>query len=264
MTEALLAAAFGLLIGSFLNVCIYRLPRERSVIKPRSYCPRCRQTIAWYDNIPVLSYVILRGQCRHCGLKIACRYPLVEILTGVAFGVIVWLYGPTPLAVRFVVLASILIALAFTDLARRILPDELTLGGAAIGLILAGLIPLEHDVGFFVLRPALGVVGASLAASAIGALIPCSILGGIGWVWGKLRGMDVLGLGDVKMIATVGTFLGLQSTLAALVISSILGVVFGSAHIYLTKRDFTYQLPYGTYITIGTIGYVLLARQLLV
>ncbi len=264
MIEILIAGLLGLMIGSFLNVCIYRLPRNRSIITPRSYCPRCRQTIAWYDNIPVFSYVILRGRCRHCGQSFSCRYPLVELLTGAVFAAIVWVYGPTAIALRFLILASLLIALAFTDLSRRILPDELTVGGIGLGLICAAIAPLDHDFIYFVARSSLGVIGSSLAASVTGAIIPCAILGAIGWIWGKIRHMDVLGLGDVKMIATVGSFLGLQSTLAALVISSIAGAVFGTAHILLTRRDFTYQLPYGTYIALGTIGYVLLAHKFFV
>jgi leader peptidase (prepilin peptidase)/N-methyltransferase len=260
--EPLVAGLFGLLIGSFLNVCIYRLPRNRSVISPRSYCPRCRTPIAWHDNIPLLSYAILRGRCRHCGLKVSCRYPLVELLTGSAFAAIVWLYGPTTLSIRFAVLASLLIALAFTDLARRILPDELTLGGVLLGLGCSVIAPINHDLVYFIASPAFGEIGGSVAASVGGAVIPCAILASVGWVWGKIRGMDVLGLGDVKMIATVGAFLGLQSTLAALVISSVLGVVLGTGYILLSRRDFTYQLPYGTYIAIGTLGYVFSARAL--
>jgi len=123
---AIVAFVFGLVIGSFLNVCIHRWPRNRSVIKPRSHCVRCRKPIAWYDNIPLVSYAILRGRCRHCGKRISWRYPLVELLTGALFFAIVQQMGPTAAALKSCVFSAILVALIFSDLEKRLLPDELT------------------------------------------------------------------------------------------------------------------------------------------
>jgi len=133
--EALLALLFGLLIGSFLNVCIHRWPRNRSVVKPRSHCVRCRKPIAWYDNIPLVSYLVLAGRCRHCGVRISPRYPLVEFLTGLLFFYQVSMLGPTVAALKMCVFCAICVALIFCDLEKRILPDEFTLGGIVLGLI---------------------------------------------------------------------------------------------------------------------------------
>src|ERR1700712_3229033 len=127
--ESIIALVFGLLIGSFLNVCIHRWPRNRSVVKPRSHCVRCRKTIAWFDNIPVISYLLLGGRCRHCKARISIRYPMVEALTGVLFFVIVMMKGPTLAAVKTCVFGAMLIVLIFSDLEKRILPDEFTKGG---------------------------------------------------------------------------------------------------------------------------------------
>ena len=141
-----LAFVFGLLIGSFLNVCIHRWPRGRSVVKPRSHCVRCRKTIAWYDNIPVLSYVLLRGRCRHCGRHISMRYPAVELFTALAFVWLVRQFGPTPEAAKMCAFGAMLIALVVTDFEKRLLPDELTLGGLAIGILISPFILLRYRV----------------------------------------------------------------------------------------------------------------------
>src|ERR1700722_18401181 len=142
-TTAFLA---GLLIGSFLNVCIYRMPRDISVGRPRSHCPHCWRTIAWYDNIPVLSFLLLRARCRHCLAAIPVRYALVELSTGLAFLLSAHALGPSLLAAKYAVFSAIVIALIVTDLLDRILPDELTLGGALIGLAFAPFINTEPGI----------------------------------------------------------------------------------------------------------------------
>ena len=151
MIEATLALLFGLLIGSFLNVCIHRWPRGRSVVRPRSHCVRCRKTIAWYDNVPVLSYLLLRGRCRYCGKHISARYPGGRIAHRRVFFYFFWTRGPGLAAVKLCVFGAMLIALIFSDLEKRILPDELTLGGALIGLAFAPFVPLrdESSMGLF-------------------------------------------------------------------------------------------------------------------
>src|ERR1035438_8845959 len=148
MVEAIIAFLAGLLIGSFLNVCVFRLPRDLSVVQPRSFCPHCEKTIAWYDNIPVVSFLLLRGRCRHCQARILLRYPLVELATGLAFAVCVAALGVTLLAVKYAIFSAILIALIATDFEEHILPDEFTLGGTLIGLVLALFIPVEGIVSF--------------------------------------------------------------------------------------------------------------------
>ena len=255
----LLAFLFGLLIGSFMNVCIYRLPRNRSIVRPRSYCPQCRAMIAWYDNIPVVSYLLLGGKCRRCHRRIPLRYPLVELMTGATFALLVAGYGADLRAAKLGVMSAALIALAFTDLSRRILPDELTLGGLMFGLLSSILVPPYNDLIHAVLSQSMHPQMASVTASAIGAAGPSLLIWGIAGLWARLRDLeDALGLGDVKMIAMIGSFVGLQASLAAMVIGSIGGSMIGMVYILIRKKDWrTFQLPYGTYIAFGTVLFVL-------
>src|SRR5579872_2930193 len=177
MIEIVLAALAGLLIGSFLNVCIFRLPRDLSVVRPRSFCPGCEKMIAWYDNIPVVSFILLRGRCRHCRQRIPIRYPVVEITTAASFGICVAALGPTLHALKYCIFSAILITLIASDLEDRILPDEFTLGGTAIGLILSCFVSMERpgDISFtrLFLPPSLGWRWQSLAESALGAGLSC-------------------------------------------------------------------------------------------
>jgi leader peptidase (prepilin peptidase)/N-methyltransferase len=250
--ESILAFVFGLLIGSFLNVAIHRWPRGRSVVKPRSHCVRCRKMIAWYDNIPIVSYVVLGGQCRHCGRRISIRYPLVELLTGLVFFSFVWRFGATPTAAKMCLLGAMLIALFFCDLEKRILPDELTLGGTLLGIILAAFVPIE-DITSTALFWAFGLDipkrWQSLTEAILGAGLPAFFLWFGGWLYFKLRHREGLGLGDVKLIAMVGSFLGLRAALTTLVLGSIAGSVLGYAYIKATRREVsTYELPFGTFL----------------
>ncbi len=249
MTYAFL---YGLLIGSFLNVCIYRMPRDLSVVKPRSFCPGCEKPIAWYDNIPVVSYLVLGRKCRHCGAGISFRYPLVELLTGLLFFLIVLALGPKLVAVKLCVLCALLVGLTFTDLDALILPDEMTLGGTVIGFLFAWFVPVDDIVA----RVALNLLGyhpsvqwASLAESLTGAVLPATFLGLGGWLFEKIRHKEGLGFGDVKMMAMLGAFLGLRATLLTLVVGSVLGSVVGLVYIYATKKDAsTYELPFGSFL----------------
>jgi leader peptidase (prepilin peptidase) / N-methyltransferase len=252
LIEAILALLFGLLIGSFLNVCIHRWPRGRSVVRPRSHCVRCRKTIAWYDNIPVLSYALLRGRCRHCGKRISLRYPTVELLTGLLWFYFVLKLGPALPAIKLCVFSAITVALIFSDLEKRILPDELTLGGALAGLAFAPFAPL-HDESSMGLLWLFGIElrgGAlSLVEAAIGAAIPAIFLWGGGWLYLKLRHREGLGFGDVKLMVMVGAFLGLQATLGTLLVGSLAGSLISLLYIWIAKKDAsTYQLPFGTFL----------------
>jgi leader peptidase (prepilin peptidase)/N-methyltransferase len=252
LIEAIFALLFGLLIGSFLNVCIHRWPRGRSVVRPRSHCVRCRKIIAWHDNIPVVSYLILGGRCRHCGARISVRYPLVELLTGVVWFYFVWKLGVGLAAAKLCVFSAIVIALVFTDLEKRLLPDELTLGGTLVGLAFAPFVPIadESSQGLLWLagfEPAGWAL--SMLQAAIGAAVPAFFLWGGGWVYLKLRHRDGLGFGDVKLMVMVGAFLGLQSTLATLLLGSIAGSVISLLYIWIAKKDASsYQLPFGTFL----------------
>ena len=252
MMEALLAGLFGLLIGSFLNVCIYRMPRDLSVVRPRSHCPSCQQTIAWHDNIPVVSYMLLRGRCRACGAGIPMRYPLVELVTGACFGVAVWVLGPTLMAAKLCVFSAILIALFFSDLEERILPDEFTLGGTVAGILLAAFIPLAGIGRMFL--PEANAALVSVVESAFAAGFSALTLWGVGALYQKLRHREGLGLGDVKMVAMIGAFLGLNGVLLTLMAGSMLGAAVGLVYISISRKDAsTYELPFGSFLAVAAL-----------
>jgi len=256
MIEAILALVFGLIIGSFLNVCIYRWPRDLSVVKPRSHCPSCEKTIAWYDNVPLLSYLLLKGRCRHCQARISWRYPVVELSTGLLFFYWVYSHGPTAIAIKMCEYSALLVGLVFSDLEERILPDEMTLGGIVMGLVFAWFVNIDDFTGtllFFWLHPPEQFHG--LIEAAVGAALPAFFLWGGGWLYEKIRGKEGLGFGDVKLIAMVGAFLGLHGALLALLFGSIAGSVIGYSYIKLTHKDpAAYELPFGTFIGLAAIA----------
>ncbi len=249
MLEALIAAIFGLIIGSFLNVCIYRLPRDLSVATPaRSFCPSCEKTISWYDNLPLVSYLLLRGRCRNCGAVIPLRYLLVEVLTALSFFGAVLLFGVSPAGGRLALFAALLIALIFTDLEERILPDEITLGGTIIGLALAWFVPMRHGL-VSVLLFRQGPRVQSISESAAGALLSSLGMWLVGELYLRLRQREGLGFGDVKMLALVGAFLGIEGSMMTIMLGSLLGAISGLAFIKATGRDMsTYELPFGSFL----------------
>lgn len=257
MIEAALAFLFGLLIGSFLNVCIHRLPQDLSVVRPRSRCPACAHQIAWYDNVPLLSYLLLGGRCRHCGCRISWRYPLVELLTAGLFAGAVALHGPTADAAKLCLFSALQVGLVFSDLEELILPDEFTLGGLAAGLVLALFIPIEDSTAGVLLWLAGVPAGPrvqSLAEAALGAALPAGFLWLGGWLFEKIRHKEGLGFGDVKLVAMIGAFLGLRGALLTILTGSVLGSVVGLLFIKLTGKDAaTYQLPFGTFLGIAAI-----------
>ena len=220
------AFVFGLAFGSFLNVCIYRMPRGLSVVAPRSACPNCKTPIAAYDNIPVASWLVLRGQCRHCHASISPRYLGVELLTGVLFATCVWVFGPTLLAIKFMAFSFLLLGLIFTDCENRLLPDLLTLPGFAIGLAFSLVVPLD---GLFEYVFATNFNGRLL--SLADALLAAFIGGGFVWAAGELyfrmRGVVGMGLGDVKLLLLIGAFLGARLTVLTIFVASIAAAVIG-------------------------------------
>jgi leader peptidase (prepilin peptidase)/N-methyltransferase len=264
--DALLALLFGLLIGSFLNVCVHRWPRDLSVVSPRSNCPHCGAMIAWYDNIPVLSFVLLRGRCRHCGERIPWRYPVVELLTGALFFNFVYAMGPSLIALKMCVLAALLVGLTFADLEQRILPDEFTLGGLAIGFIFALFTPVPDNIGQSMLYlVGVDVTGkvASIAEAAIGAFLPSFFLWFGGALYFRIRHREGLGFGDVKLIAMVGSFMGLRGALMTLILGSLCGSILGYGYIKATGKDAaTYELPFGTFLGLAALVAAVLGKTL--
>ena len=268
MIEAVLAFIFGLLIGSFLNVCIYRWPRDLSVVRPRSHCTACDKTIGWYDNLPVASYMVLRGRCRYCGSRISWRYPLVELLTGALFFYFVWTLGATAAALKLCVFSALLVGLIFADLEERILPDELTLGGTVLGLLFAIFVPvpatLTADLLFLVAHIEVAGRARWLVEAASGALLPSIFLWWGGWLYQRLRHKEGLGFGDVKLIAMVGSFLGLSGALYTLMLGSLAGSLIGYGYIKITGKDAsTYELPFGTFLGAAALVAALAANSIL-
>ena len=249
MLEPLLAVLAGLLIGSFLNVCVFRLPRDLSVVQPRSFCPGCEKTIAWYDNLPILSFLLLRGRCRNCHERIPIRYPIVELTTAVAFGMSVAAFGVSLNALKYCVFSAIMITLVATDIETQILPDEFTLGGAVLGVIFALLVPFPPGLMMLLLAGKLSPRWVAASEAVFAAVVASGMIWFIGWIFEKLRHREGMGLGDVKMIAMIGTFLGLQATLLTLIAASLLGSVFGLAYAAVKRKDWrTHELPFGSFL----------------
>ena len=243
---------FGLVFGSFLNVCIYRLPRELSVVSPRSFCPGCSAPIAAYDNIPVLSWIILRGKCRSCGTRISSRYALVELLTGALFVLSYFAATSIAEAVKLCTLSFLLVGLIFTDAETKLLPDLLTKPGIVVGVLLSLLVPLEvcpgleHACKIDVFRccgPAQFFISSienwrilSLLNSLAGAILGSAFILGVALAYEALRGVEGMGRGDVKLMALIGAFLAVKQTLLVLLLGSLIGSCFGGLMIVLVWR----------------------------
>jgi leader peptidase (prepilin peptidase)/N-methyltransferase len=231
---------FGLAFGSFLNVCIYRLPRELSVVAPRSACPKCKQPIAFYDNLPVLSWLTLGGRCRHCKEKISPRYLMIELLTGLLFLACYAWFGLTLSTLKYCVLAFLLLGLIFTDAETKLLPDKMTLPGLALGLIFSLLVPVNDLASQFLPGmlnlPFSGDISArllSLLDSLLGAALGASFIYGAGAIYLRWRGAEGMGFGDVKLMAMVGSFLGIKLTIFTIFTASLAGSFFGIATVFM-------------------------------
>lgn len=222
------AGVFGLLFGSFLNVCIYRMPRGLSVVAPRSACPNCKKPIAPYDNVPVLSWVVLGGKCRHCKTPITPRYAAVELLTGIMFAVCAW-YFPSPIeAVKYMTFSFLLLGLIFTDCENRILPDQLTISGFVLGLAFSLLIPANGILeNLFYGRIDWRLL--SLGNALLGAVIGGGFIWGVGELYFRLRGIEGMGFGDVKLLLMIGAFVGPQLTVFTIGLSTLCAAVIGLA-----------------------------------
>jgi leader peptidase (prepilin peptidase)/N-methyltransferase len=226
----------GLAFGSFLNVCIYRLPLGLSVVSPRSACPSCRRPIAFYDNLPVLSWLILRGRCRNCKTRISARYLVIEMLTGILFLGCYAYSGVTPATLKYCVFGFLLLGLIFTDAETKLLPDKLTLPGLALGVVFSLIVPLNDVASQFLpgminlpVSADLAVRLFSLLDSMLGAALGASFIYGAGAVYLRWRGMEGMGFGDVKLMAMVGAFLGMKLTVFTIFTASVAGSLFGLA-----------------------------------
>ena len=244
VTLVLAVGVLGLFVGSFLNVCIYRLPLGRTVLWGRSHCPHCDRRIRPWENVPVLSWLALRGRCAGCRTWIGLQYPLVELVTGALFAGAAWLYGPTWLLVPRLLFVCAMIVLFMIDLQHRILPNVITIPGIVVGLAFSLFLP------------------PGLRDALIGAAACSLLLFGMGEAVSRVLGKDALGFGDVKMIAMMGAFLGWQLTLVSLFLASFLGSVIGIGLVALTRnRD--YEIPLGSFLAIGALAAAAVGQPLL-
>jgi leader peptidase (prepilin peptidase)/N-methyltransferase len=228
-----IAALVGAAIGSFLNVCIHRLPRGSSVLWPPSACPRCARRLSWFENIPIVSYAALRGRCRTCKAPISIQYPIVEALTATMFAAGLWYYGPGPLLLSRLVFGCALIVLFAIDLEHHLLPNVITLPFIIVGFLFS-----------FVTPP-------GWRDSLIGIVVGGGILFLIAEGYYRLRHEEGLGMGDVKMLAMIGAFVGWKLTLLSLMMASLSGTVIGVALIASGRGGMKYALPFGTFLAIG-------------
>ena len=242
----LFSGLFGAQVGSFLNVCIYRLPRHESVAWPGSHCPTCSHAIAWYDNIPIISYAVLLGHCRHCGVRIPVRYPGIEILNALGYMGILWCFGFTWGTVAYWALYSSLLVVAGTDLSHKIIPNVITFPGIVLGLISAGtILPLGLVNGF------------------IGLLVGGGILWLLAWASPYLFGKEGMGGGDIKLLAMIGAFLGWKPAVMTIMLGSFLGSVVGVALIaskVIRREDY---IPFGPFLVCGALVSLFFGQSLL-
>ena len=266
-----IAGVFGAIIGSFLNVVIHRVPLEESIVFTNSRCPSCGAVIAFYDNIPILSYAFLRAKCRNCKEHISFRYPAVELLTATLFLVVAWHDGLSAALPFDLVFASALLALVFIDAEHMILPNVITYPGIVFAVIARIAIPLLTGTPHFDDVPSLS--GGALAGmplwvvSLTGALIGALIGGGslwlMGWTWEKLRGIEAMGLGDVKMMFMVGAYLGWRLTILTIFVGVLGGSIIGILLMARQRqRNMQMLLPFGVFLGLGAIAALLFGAPL--
>ena len=249
MTSALpvvaLAGVLGLIVGSFLNVCIFRLPRGTSVVWPASACGSCKRELRWFENIPVVSWLVLGARCARCKAPIPIQYPLVEAITATLFVVVAAVTPVGPLLAARLIFVCALIVLFAIDLEHQILPNVITLPGIAVGLAFALLGP------------------PGWRASVLGVLLGGGVLWAIAAGYYAVRHEDGLGMGDVKMLAMIGAFLGWQAVLLTLVLASLAGAVIGLAMIAAQRGTMKYALPFGTFLAVGALVAMLAGQPII-
>ena len=240
------AFIFGAVIGSFLNVCIYRLPEEKSVVFPPSACPNCGYQIRWYDNIPIFSFLLLRAKCRSCKTPISWRYPLVEALNGTLTLLLFMKYGPSLPFLALLIFCSSLVVITFIDLDHQIIPDEISLPGIVIGFIFSFFLPWSGWLN-----------------SLSGILLGGGSLFLVAWGYEKLTGKEGMGGGDIKLLAMMGGFLGWRSVLFIIFAASLVGSVIGVSTMLIQKKDGKLAIPFGPFLAFGAILYIFYGRQII-
>ncbi len=264
----MLSFTWGACIGSFLNVCIYRIPNDLSVVTPRSHCPTCKKPIAWYHNIPILTWLSLRGKCAYCGAPISPRYVLVEALVGVLF-LLVWLNfvvvegyvpplgmggftDPLLIPIYWLVVSGLVLG-TFVDFEHMIIPDRVTLGGIAAGLVLSAVVPSLHGQESWL---------GGLVSSVIGLVVGWGLLWLVAVIGKAIFKQDAMGLGDVKLLGAIGAFFGWQAILFTIMVSSLLGSIVGITLVLAKSKELQGRIPFGPYIALAALIWMLWGPRL--
>jgi leader peptidase (prepilin peptidase) / N-methyltransferase len=242
----LVAFLFGAVVGSFLNVCIYRVPAGKSVVFPPSACPQCQSAIRWFDNIPIFSYLFLRGRCRSCAAPISWRYPLVELLNGCLTAALLLRVGPTLTFVALFLFCSSLVVITFVDLDHQIIPDAISLPGIVVGFIFSFFLPWH-----------------SWSNSLIGIAAGGGSLFLVAWSYERLTGKEGMGGGDIKLLAMMGAFFGWRAVPFIIFAASLVGSVIGLTVMKLQKKDAKLAIPFGPFLAFGAVLYIFFGRQII-
>jgi leader peptidase (prepilin peptidase)/N-methyltransferase len=254
---AIAVFVFGLIIGSFLNVCILRIPLSESVVLPASHCPACGTSIKPYDNIPVVSWLVLAGRCRKCKARISAMYPMVELATGLLFVACYLVFGLSAEALKWTIFGALMIVLTITDMRERILPDKVNFVGLGLGLLLSLFTRPVDGTALWLANRLFAFPPPEVALSFADALIGAGAASGLLWLvaegYFRARGREGMGLGDVKMMAMAGAFLGLQRALLTILLGSLLGSIIGVAVIAIGRKGRDFELPFGTFLGAGAM-----------
>ena len=242
----LFAFVFGAVVGSFLNVCIFRLPKAESVVTPPSHCPHCNYQIRWYDNIPVFSYLLLKGKCRGCKAAISIQYPLVELLNGFLTAALFFRFGLSATFAALFIFCSALVVITFIDLEHQIIPDEISLPGIILGFVFSFILPWQNWLN-----------------SLIGILLGGGSLLLVAWGYEKLTGKEGMGGGDIKLLAMMGAFLGWKAVPFIIFVSSLAGSLIGISIMLIRKKDSKLAIPFGPYLAFAAIVYIFYGRKII-
>ena len=244
--ELITAFVFGICIGSFLNVCIYRLPIGQSIVHPPSSCPGCSTTIRFYDNIPLLSWLFLRGRCRHCHTPIAFRYVLVELLGGLMAVCVYSKFGPSIEGIAYYALVAALLVIIFIDIDHQIIPDVISLPGIPLGFAASFLMP-----------------SINWMDSLIGILAGGGSLYAVAWIYALITGKEGMGGGDIKLLAMIGAFIGWQGVLLTIFMGSAIGTIVGLIDMLKKKTDMKMRIPFGPFLAIGAVIYIFFGKEII-
>jgi leader peptidase (prepilin peptidase)/N-methyltransferase len=259
------AFLFGAIVGSFLNVCIFRIPLGTSLISPSSRCPQCNIPIKAYDNIPILSYFLLGGRCGSCKAPISARYPLVETMMALFSGFLILKFGLSSSFFIYFILISSLVVVSFIDLDHRIIPDTISLPGIILGLLASFLKPTGQNdfLVRFVFRAVKGAINMATLDSLLGVFIGGGLLYAVAVLFYWVTKKEGMGGGDIKLLAMIGAFLGWSSTVFTILISSLIGSIVGVVLMLATRADSKYAIPFGPFLSMGAVIYLFFGREII-